>query len=124
MPRTIVTRRADDSLSRCPLTATLNVIGGKRKGLIWWRLSTGMRRFGELRRSIPDITSKMLTQQLRELERDGVVNRTVHAEVPPRVEYSLTAYGETLAPVMDLMCRWGGAHLERSRAEAGQPLSP
>jgi DNA-binding HxlR family transcriptional regulator len=59
------------TLGHCPITATLNAIGGKRKGQIWWRLSSGIRRFGELQRSIPEITPKMLTQQLRELERDG-----------------------------------------------------
>jgi len=102
------------SLGHCPITATLNVIGGKRKGQIWWRLSSGIRRFGELQRSIPEITPKMLTQQLRELERDGVVSRIVYPEVPPKVEYCLTEYGKTLAPVFSSMSEWGGAHLQRS----------
>lgn len=97
----------------CPLTATLGVIGGKWKGLIWWRLSHGLGRFGELRRSIPQITRKMLTQQLRDLERDGVVKRTVYPEVPARVEYELTDYGRSLEPVIEAISSWGEKHLER-----------
>jgi DNA-binding HxlR family transcriptional regulator len=73
-----------------------------------------------LQRSIPEITPKMLTQQLRELERDGVVSRIVYPEVPPKVEYLLTEYGKTLAPVFDLMCQWGGTHLGRSRVIAAK----
>ena len=110
-----MTPRKPSSLGHCPITATLNVIGGKRKGQIWWRLSSGIRRFGELQRSIPEITPKMLTQQLRELERDGVVSRIVYPEVPPKVEYCLTEYGKTLAPVFASMSEWGGSHLQRSR---------
>ncbi len=98
---------------KCPLTAIMQVIGGKWKGLIWWRLSTGITRYGELKRSIPDITPKMLTQQLRELEADGIASRRVYAEVPPRVEYALTDYGKTLAPVFEIMCTWGDGHLRR-----------
>ena len=102
---------------KCPLTAIMNVIGGKWKGLIWWRLESGISRFGELKRSIPDITPKMLTQQLRELEADGIVSRTVFAEVPPHVEYALTECGKTLAPVFQVMCTWGGNHLERTPSD-------
>ncbi len=98
---------------KCPLTAIMDVIGGKWKGLIWWRLSGGMSRYGELKRSIEGITPKMLTQQLRELEADGIVSRKVYAEVPPKVEYSLTEYGKTLAPVFEIMCQWGDGHLRR-----------
>jgi DNA-binding HxlR family transcriptional regulator len=98
---------------RCPFTATWRVIGGKWKGLLWWRLSRGLSRFGELRRAIPQISSKMLAQQLRELERDGVVHREVFAEMPPRVEYSLTDYGATLEPVVGLISEWGATHLAR-----------
>jgi len=102
-----------DSAS-CPFTATWNVIGGKWKGIIWWRLSRGIGRFSELERAIPQITKKMLAQQLRELERDGVVHREVFAEVPPRVEYSLTEHGHSLAPVIEAICMWGESHLERA----------
>jgi len=97
----------------CPVEATLHVIGGKWKVLIMWHLKDTIRRFGELRRMMPGITQKMLTQQLRELENDGLVNRKVYAEVPPKVEYSLTEYGKTLKPVLNAMCRWGTAYLER-----------
>ena len=98
---------------RCPWTAALRVIGGKWKGLIWWRLSRGLTRSSDLKRSIPQVTRKMLTQQLREMERDGIVLRTVHPEVPPRVEYALTDYGRSLAPVFDAVCSWGARHRER-----------
>jgi len=97
----------------CPVEATLNVIGGKWKVLIMWHLKDNVRRFGELRRMMPGVTQKMLTQQLRELENDGLINRKVYAQVPPKVEYSLTEYGNTLKPVLNAMCRWGNAYLER-----------
>jgi DNA-binding HxlR family transcriptional regulator len=87
------------------------VIGGKWKGVIWWRLSNGLGRFAELERAIPQVSRKMLVQQLREMERDGVVRREVFASVPPRVEYSLTEHGRSLAGVMDVICTWGAAHL-------------
>lgn len=70
-------------------------------------------RFGELRRKIPDISERMLTQQLRELEQDGIVHRKVYPVVPPKVEYSLTAYGRTLRPITELMCKWGEKHRQR-----------
>jgi DNA-binding HxlR family transcriptional regulator len=70
-------------------------------------------RFGKLKRLIPGITQKMLTQQLRELEADGLINRKVYAQVPPRVEYSLTKYGESLEPVWKLLCDWGSEHINR-----------
>ncbi|HKQ60973.1 MAG TPA: helix-turn-helix domain-containing protein [Candidatus Polarisedimenticolaceae bacterium] len=98
---------------RCPFTATWRVIGGKWKGILWWRLSAGLGRFGELQRAIPQITKKMLAQQLRELERDGVVARRAFDEVPPRVEYALTEYGRSLEPVVGAICAWGGRHLSR-----------
>ena len=92
---------------RCGVEITLNLIGGKWKGLILWHLSHKTLRFSQLRRRIQGITQKMLTQQLRELERDGLVHREVYPEVPPRVEYSLTESGRTLEPVLNLMCQWG-----------------
>ena len=69
-----------------------------------------MRRFGELRKLMPDVTQKMLTQQLRELEHDGIVQRKIYQQVPPKVEYSLTAYGRTLRPVLEALCKWGEKH--------------
>ena len=97
----------------CPFTAAWRVIGGKWKGVLWWRLSLGMGRFGQLRRSVPQISKKMLAHQLRELERDGVVGRRDVPGSVPTVEYSLTEYGQSLAPVMAVICGWGQRHLER-----------
>ncbi len=97
----------------CPVTATMSVIGGKWKPIIMWAIGAGTRRFGEIRRMIPGITQKMLTQQLRELEVDGVIHREVYAVVPPRVDYSLTAYGRTLVPILKVMAQWGEAHRDR-----------
>jgi DNA-binding HxlR family transcriptional regulator len=101
----------------CPVEVTLDVIGGKWKALILFWLKDQVCRFGELRRRIPDISERMLTQQLRELEGHGVVHREVYAVVPPRVEYSLTPYGRTLRPITELMCAWGKKHLNRLIAE-------
>jgi DNA-binding HxlR family transcriptional regulator len=98
-----------------PIEATLDVIGGKYKVVILYHLQGGTERFGALRRFIPSCTQKMLTQQLRELERDGLVNRKVYAQVPPKVEYSLTPYGKTLRPVLQVMCDWGIQHIKRAK---------
>lgn len=92
----------------CTIELCLQVIGGKWKPIILWRLHMeGVRRFGELKRAMPNITQKMLTQQLRELEADGMVSRHVHPEVPPRVEYALTPLGESVIPILERMCGWG-----------------
>jgi DNA-binding HxlR family transcriptional regulator len=103
----------------CPVEATLAVIGGKWKALILFWLRDQVCRFGDLRRKIPEISERMLTQQLRELEDDGIVFRKVYPVVPPKVEYSLTAYGRTLRPITDLMCKWGAKHLRRLKGNAG-----
>src|SRR5690242_9944123 len=92
----------------CPAGACLHAIGGRWKVLILWFLLKGTRRFSQLRRDIPGVTQKMLTQQLRELESDGLLKRKIYLQVPPKVEYSLTPRGESLKPVIDAMCRWGG----------------
>jgi DNA-binding HxlR family transcriptional regulator len=97
----------------CPVAVTLEVIGGKWKPLILFHLREGSMRFSELRRVVPQATQKMLTQQLRDLERDGIINRKVYAVVPPRVDYSLTSYGQTLGPLLGLMCDWGAKHRSR-----------
>lgn len=94
---------------------TLKVLGGKWKILILWHLKDGTKRFSELKRLMPEITEKMLIQQLRELERDGIVNRYIYSEVPPKVEYSFTEYGLTLKPVLQVLCNWGENHLKRSQ---------
>lgn len=93
--------------SHCPVETTLSVIGGRWKALILFHLSGGPRRFNALRRLIPDVTQRMLTAHLRELEQDGVVRREVFAVVPPRVEYSLTPLGDTLQPILSAMAEWG-----------------
>ena len=98
----------------CPVEATLSVIGGKWKVLILYHLSSsGVIRFAELWRKIPGVSERMRTQQLRELEYDGVVRRGVYSEAPPKVEYSLTEYGVTLRPICDLMCDWGKKRTKR-----------
>src|SRR6516164_6675488 len=106
-------RKRRDGLSmkkhstHCPAEITLAVIGGRWKVLILYQLFQGVKRFSELSRALDGITQKMLTQQLREMERDGIVRRTVYPQVPPKVEYSLTPRGQTLRPVVNAMCRWG-----------------
>lgn len=98
----------------CSVEATLDLIGGKWKGVILYRLlSEQVLRFNQLRRLLPNITQRMLTHQLRELEGDGLVARTIYPEVPPRVEYRLTDYGQTLAPVIDALKSWGDIHVKR-----------
>ena len=91
----------------CPLHLTLNTIMGKWKAVILLNLSTGVKRYGELKRLLPAATDKMLTQQLRELEKDGIILRKVYPQVPPKVEYSLTERGETIKPLLELMQDWG-----------------
>jgi DNA-binding HxlR family transcriptional regulator len=104
-------------VSSCPVEATLDVIGGKWKALILFWLKDEVCRFGELRRRIPNVSERMLTQQLRELENHGIVHRQVYPVVPPKVEYSLTTYGQTLRPITELMCAWGKQHLKRLEAD-------
>ncbi|MDD3312071.1 helix-turn-helix domain-containing protein [Pseudodesulfovibrio sp.] len=113
-----------DKTYYCTVELTLQVIGGKWKPIILYRLSRdGAVRFSEIKRSIPNITQKMLTQQLRELESDGVVHREVYPQVPPKVEYSLTEMGRSIMPVIDALCCWGReyeawAETRRERARA------
>ena len=97
----------------CPVEAAIQVFGGKWKPLILWWLQQRTWRFAELRRQIPRIKEKMLTQQLRELEADGIVERRVYPAVPPKVEYSLTEYGRSLKRALRSICDWGRAHMER-----------
>ena len=92
---------------RCGIDVTLAVVGGKWKASILWHLAQQTMRFSGLQRQFPDITRKMLTQQLRELEADGLVHREVFRQVPPKVEYSLTDKGRSIHPILELMCDWG-----------------
>jgi len=101
----------------CPVKLTADIIGGKWKPLIIFHLESGTRRFSELQRLIPGTTKKMLTKHLRELERDEIVHRDVFAEVPPRVQYSLTRHGMSLRPILKLMSAWGKRHKSRYASE-------
>ena len=96
----------------CPIEATLALIGGKYKTLILWHLKDTILRFNELKKLIPKATPKMLTQQLRELESDGLIIRVVYPVVPPKVEYSLSDIGKSIIPNLDSMCDWGSDYLE------------
>jgi len=96
----------------CPVEATLALIGGKWKGVVLWHLLQGTLRFNEIRRRLPNVTQRMLTNQLRELETDGFVIRTVYPEVPPKVEYSLSERGRSLEPVILALKAWGEANVE------------
>ena len=105
----------------CPVEVSLDKIGGKWKPLILWHLRARTRRFSELSREIPNITEKMLTEKLRELEADGLVHREVYREVPPRVEYSLTTYGRSLDGILLQLCDWGKQHARRHKIRIGAP---
>jgi DNA-binding HxlR family transcriptional regulator len=96
----------------CPVEACTEVIGGKWKGEILFILFGGTKRYGELRKLIPDTTQRMLTTQLRELEEDGVIERKVYAQVPPKVEYSISKRGQALKPIIDAMWDWGKSFLD------------
>ncbi|HLR93272.1 MAG TPA: helix-turn-helix domain-containing protein [Jiangellaceae bacterium] len=102
----------------CGIDAALDVVSGKWKGLILWELDAhGTRRFAELRRGLPGVSEKMLTQHLREMEQDGLVHRMVYAEVPPRVEYSLTEHGQTLNKALEPLGAWGLGRISREQPD-------
>ena len=102
-------------LPACPVETTLTLISDKWKVLILRDLMPGTKRFGELKKSIGTVTQKVLTAQLRQMEASGLLTRTVYAEVPPRVEYTLTDLGRSLRPVLDAMEAWGKAYQENAR---------
>lgn len=97
----------------CPVTATLDFIGGKWKTIILYHLSFGTRRFGALQARIPQISRKVLTQQLKELENDGLIVREQFKELPPRVEYRLSELGASLGPVFQVLSKWGRTHVNQ-----------
>ena len=96
----------------CPVEATIKLIGGKYKAVIFWHLMNQTLRYNEIHKRVSNATDKMLTQQLREMERDGLIHRKVYPVVPPKTEYSLTDFGKTLSPILDAMCNWGNDYLE------------
>ncbi|MDR0220938.1 MAG: helix-turn-helix transcriptional regulator [Lachnospiraceae bacterium] len=108
----------DCSKYNCPVGATLALIGGKYKALILWHMFDATLRFGELRKLIPQATPKMLTQQLRELEEDNLIVRTVYPVVPPKVEYTLSEMGRSIHPILSAMYDWGENHLNSKGLEA------
>ncbi|ORW22559.1 HxlR family transcriptional regulator [Mycolicibacter nonchromogenicus] len=101
------------TVSDCPIDAALSVINGRWKGTILWRLTDGPMRTAELRRSIPGITERMLIRHLQELVADGIIDRHDAGTIPPCVHYSISEYGQTLAPVLAQLCEWGRIHLAR-----------
>ena len=104
----------------CGLEAALEVVGGKWKAIVLWHIAPQPRRFGELRRAVTGISEKMLIQQLREMEADGIVVRKDFQEVPPRVEYSLTPFGVSLTEALRPLCEWGTQHRVRIEASKAQ----
>src|SRR5437660_11643538 len=116
--------------TKCPLTAALNAVGGKWSLICLYWLDSGTRRFNELHRLVPEISPKVLAETLRSLEHEGLIERTIHAEVPLRVEYSISRHGETVRPLIQACRLWGRAHIAWGRdegmlsanAEPSQPL--
>lgn len=110
--------------THCPVEATISLIGGKYKSLILWKLTSGTLRFSQLKKEVPCATPKMLTQQLRELESDGLVNREVFPVVPPKVEYSLTDFGRSIQPVLESMYTWGTGYLGKEGKQVNCSMTP
>lgn len=107
-----VSQKIDES-EKCPVETALDVLAGKWKILILWYLRRDTLRFNELQKLLPKVTQKMLIQKLRELEKDGIVNREVYPVVPPKVEYSLSEYGESLKPILKQLYLWGEIHKQK-----------
>lgn len=102
----------------CPVEAAMDVIGGKYKAQIIFELIDGTKRYNEIQRALPQATPRMLSKQLKELEADDVINRTLYPVVPPKTEYSLTEFGQTLVPIVQALCKWGEHYFEL----AGVPI--
>lgn len=108
---------------KCSIALALSVIGGKWKPLILWHLQGKVLRFGELKRILETITQKILTQELRELEADGLINRHVYAQIPPKVEYSLTEKGHTVLPILNIISKWGADYCRSINEETKKNTS-
>jgi len=106
------------NLTKCPVTATMGVLGGKWKLLILYLVDNDINRFGKMSMMLKDISKQMLTTQLRELENDGIIERKIYAEIPPRVEYFLTDKGRSILPIIGLMRDWGNEYLLKPQEEA------
>jgi DNA-binding HxlR family transcriptional regulator len=114
-----------EELQKCPVTATMDLIGGKWKILVLHLINNDINRFGKMSLMLRDISKQMLTTQLRELENDGLIARTIYPEIPPRVEYHLTERGKSLLPILESMKDWGMANViepARALAASGTPL--
>ena len=109
----MIENNEDSKVDKCPVETALDVLAGKWKILILWYLKSETKRFNELQKLLPRTTQKMLIQKLRELEDDGIIHREVYPIVPPKVEYSLTEYGETLKPIVKQLYLWGEIHKKR-----------
>lgn len=109
----MIENNEDSKVDKCPVETALDVLAGKWKILILWYLKSETKRFNELQKLLPRTTQKMLIQKLRELEDDGIIHREVYPVVPPKVEYSLTEYGETLKPIIKQLYLWGEIHKKR-----------
>lgn len=111
-------------VEKCKVNEALGILVGKWKPVILLHLfSSGTLRFSELKRQMPDITQKMLTKMLRELEEEGIINRVVYPQVPPKVEYSISEYGKSLRPILDMMHEWGTTHVEYRKEQEENGLS-
>ena len=109
----------------CPVEVTLEIIGGRWKSVVLYHLLTRTQRFGELRKLLPGVTQRMLTLQLRELEKDGVIHREVYREIPPKVEYSLTEFGRSLEPILRSLLVWGEQyHSHKTQTKLRAPSTP
>ena len=106
-------KNKDFNPNNCPVTHCMNKIGGKWKPIVIFLISLNKNRFSLLKRAIPDISKQMLVNQLREMEEDGLIERKVYAEIPPKVEYKLSAYGESVLPIIAVMADWGKTDMKR-----------
>ncbi len=115
MENTTIRKTKDFTPGNCPVVYCMNIIGGKWKPSIIHMIRTDRNRYSILLKNITEISKQTLTNQLRELEADGIIERIIYAEIPPRVEYKITEYGKTLLPIIDSMYQWGRQHMEKEK---------